>query len=1738
MKRIFVICMVLGYTYCFTQDLQNRVEELKTTCDTLQSFSSLYSDLLLFSEDEQKKWEPILDDFFTQLHSLCITKLNTVRTLLIKYSTGDTTVSDQLNSAYYSLYDALNNLEKNFAPNKYSIEERYNQLASTGALDTAVQKTIDDFKGTCDMFTTTLNLLFKTTALFPETDRISTNTQITNGIKEISAQCTQDLNAIQTQHTQIKTTSDVGTKQSLFTSLLFYINEQKTKFTKIIAPIVLLVNDKKAELDRTGAIERAEEDLKNRTLYHQKIVNFYNELDPHINEYNSIAKSARELIQSEINTGSVEVDQLSNYLNQFKSVATSFLSIYKKYGFTIHPDDLSNYVVSTYRKMIGLCCDDLAIISDNQSGKLAIPTAKQDAYDKLAMLAIRILGSSSKKLSIFISRIPESLYSADNDIMQKGYDGVFDELFTKDFASLLKEYAERKKHSSFTAYQNALQDLSVTVTHPQEQDFGYAQLFFEKLDEDLTLLLPAIADKFRQTYAQFIANLGFAYVHNIFTTMKTDAENQTLRDEAISVFRTLASYFERAQDKKNEAKYQSFAQMIIDAQNALAAARIETDKDKALALFQQAFEKFAQVGDARDATEAHIEMQKLTVNFNRTEGISLLTTYLQQHTQWKTYLENINILGNDFLLDNATDALFSDLGVASLKARSSYIKSYNAQQKIVDSLSTGTEQNMQIFHTADLILNNLGKSMQPLLDGTDAARKVLHTSNDQNYASEQLNKAEYYFDIVRNYFSAADDQWNDNVSLLIPMYPSVIAATDQDIIKTIGTGKRFTLMTLLGRHIANLYIAIAQRIESEDMLSAIQFYSTAKSYSPYLPKDIVDYLENKVRSFQEQQDAVTKIFNNAEAKQKEAMALTVQDWQPLQPTGIYESKASQIWQHVLDLYTSAFQAWYEEAESSLIDAAETYAQAYQKNVPGIFHPELGTAMIYYYQFVMYHKHNYPLKAEAVLGKMNPLVTAFLDEFEKNTQIIASAFDSDNIAFIETATTSQAYIDSMRAYLTIALSDQKHIRDSLVRSDDRIQEGFLLLTMTADSSNNIQTLSYLPTKRSINFTQFARSRADLYHHLAEIAFEKGENDIAFTAFQEANKYYHDLGMDDVVNTMAKNFQLAKTRSLADKYRFYVIPNEKDSHGIAFATVAGISVPEQYEIAIFEQQWPSDLPVAPDIIEYAKNPEQSMPDIIKNELIDMAAQLYYYQALKDYNIAYQDAANLAKTGPTEIKQILDELAKKADSFKAELNTRVSVNHSKVYLRGDDGGALYFGIVYLPVAGVPLKVEDLPYSRFPYAYLFYSAAFKLYGTEPVSIHGVMYVPGNDAAMQQALLANMAQTHISDAQRIKKENQSTINAVISKVKSISKSDFSIDLSAYVENIAQIKSVYNDVMAPHYYHAQIFYKNIGNVANHDALNNERGNVYVELSQLLSNFLIGDPLADDYQDLLWQDLDLYYKFALNIFQDPKKFADLLTKYAALKINGGNLLIQVQKKYFAAFTFYGRAYQTLKSIPQPSQDVSNQIRDAHLHVYSAAFYGSTKNILEYAQAKKELTLGDGIKMTLQDLIKKNHEDGSYIEEYNKYKKMILDALIFYSYVSTGASKMMYPDSDEQSQTPEQQADDPVMKDAQEAINKYMQDNTLTFSGVDDVIAFLWQDNAELVINGAFDSFVEEIKKATTDAQAGYAKMFVWINRLYLIFSQLYMHDFLAGVLPKDLWTQLSTDIKAEAQDIGSPSSQYL
>jgi hypothetical protein len=1102
---------------------------------------------------------------------------------------------------------------------------------------------------------------------------------------------------------------------------------------------------------------------------------------------------------------------------------------------------------------------------------------------------------------------------------------------------------------------------------------------------------------------------------------------------------------------------------------------------------------------------------------------------------------------------------FNQLSQALKSARSSYTAAltlYN--QALEPSLKSSNLLDAPTTHHTRTNISTITSASDTLssfesgVDDFIIVLKQLSENNNQQNVTDIISHAHQAVSLL----TVLDKNLNNPLTIIGRQLPSATPTTT-------------TYAILAQQILATLYIRNSSLLKPEQQELISSYYLGAYSYKAALSPDAARTVQQLVEGGDMLSQA-QKLF---------ASARMATDWTPSESDSTSSSSAEQSWNNALAASATCYASWKHTQAASLhetlqlyLNVIQEYADACAKNIPAHYQPHLRAALIRYRAYLVYRAENNTIQAELVKNSIEEDMTSFFKGAETLSTTIIPQTDDD---YSHAISTQQQLLAWQQDY-THALKIQEQIIEDQ-HSAIGTNAPLPVLLQTVLKATTTQTYACGPdfTTPTITLSTNTISLANVYKEQGDYFKNKKEHSKARDAYKNAFDIYVNQQQRDNFNPSLSDLYARET-TLAHADSVY---QAVKTIGPDTTTYPGFTAYASYFLSVYLQAIPSDFPLDQSLLDaWAQLPALSAQDIcsqlqhntdLTNKLITTAMALDFYTALasnallsamKDKNY-YDVLLNPKQVFPDERIQAylqdsrlygkkLQESIIKGSPLDPSLTTCITLytpeQHNRYLLSFNKF------ITTIPEISSGKAWQNTALTEYAAAEQFYQQA-------------------GDQAMAQTMKNLQSNAYLSHSYSLNKkidyvrssQNETPLittlisdddeRKLIEDMRLQFNKPLPADLSDDLTNALHIIQLYYGALISDL-----------DAAAEGSTNNSKnlittftGQTYETVGDFLSRYLIGNPTHNHYQSYVTTINSNYLlaqgAYALSQQDGVKRIGKkILELYETI----GDTCVQ-QALYEAAPGYYKAAEDactTMKNNQDLDSSATKSIKD-RLTIKGIKAYtrAAVQRFVTYQQARSRgitITSEDGSQQILSytNLLKKYQDamtgaaniSNSELNAYNDVNAAILDSLIYLSVVQLHKAPELYQDNNQT---------DTLINNADQLIATYLQKQHVLPQGTEiknfilDNTSFQAVSSQDLqsLIQDGYTRLIDQLLQNNIPAgehDTTVAALIKWTETWYDALTTRYMIDYLGGEQPQDQLSDLITALKAEANSLTSPASQYL
>lgn len=365
---------------------------------------------------------------------------------------------------------------------------------------------------------------------------------------------------------------------------------------------------------------------------------------------------------------------------------------------------------------------------------------------------------------------------------------------------------------------------------------------------------------------------------------------------------------------------------------------------------------------------------------------------------------------------------------------------------------------------------------------------------------------------------------------------------------------------------------------------------------------------------------------------------------------------------------------------------------------------------------------------------------------------------------------------------------------------------------------------------------------------------------------------------------------------------------------------------------------------------------------------------------------------------------------------------------------GQTISFVIQQMPISPVvPL------YATGPYAAVYFVGASGLFqpGNKLITVGGAQYVPGQDQTAYQLMLNNVAYAYLSQALQLLASGQKLVQSLVGYVTKQAKANQALDTAAFMTKYNQVKEAFvrgQSLLFASGGSAYYYFEQAGQATQAAAVKKLFLDSYQTQIEIYQQLLVGNPTSNQYNMILSDMNQIYITWSAEL--DPVKDAAAIAQnnqaIAVMFKQAGDACMKAtvtqpmfpsiqQYCYKQAAGNYQAAY-----LQYQSMNSNQQMAAMNTLVLQAYFLASNQKIQVYNAAQQKglvytpaiIEGGDGSTPTTPQQVSfaqlfqdyqtfqaGGNIDAGEIAAYNTVKNLLLDAAMYYQYLSGTYAKQI-------------------------------------------------------------------------------------------------------------------------------------
>jgi len=544
---------------------------------------------------------------------------------------------------------------------------------------------------------------------------------------------------------------------------------------------------------------------------------------------------------------------------------------------------------------------------------------------------------------------------------------------------------------------------------------------------------------------------------------------------------------------------------------------------------------------------------------------------------------------------------------------------------------------------------------------------------------------------------------------------------------------------------------------------------------------------------------------------------------------------------------------------------------------------------------------------------------------------------------------------------------------------------------------------------------------------------------------------------------------------------------------------------------------------------------------NQLL-MPQGINFTDCFVDYRLSFQP--NIVANAKTFAQQVMDQVKKSMHAFAGSTIISITVQDAST-------------VSSVNCSNMPLSPVTPFFATMATATTFLESAYTLFapGTQDISLGGTQYVPGNQAAVADAILEEMVYGYLAEGYRHWIEAQklmASLHPVAAPGKEATQvklpANFSDTFRTVQKNMIRAQALLYAPDQSAYAYAQ----KSANGALSAAVQELFFDLYGEMISWMKQCLVGDPFSANYQMLLHQINATYMNWASML--DPVKDKDQINKFngdiAQLFEKAGMMCMKTsyeeprypgyQQMHYATAAHYFLAAQKQYTALNQTQNA-----DQMAALMRKAYYqGSCQNIALYFYVKKHgvsyssSETGQVVAVSVAQMAQDNQTgfvDAAEQDAYSAVKNLLLNAGLGFDMLGNQTTKPAAKSASAVSA--------PVAKIGKTAKAKQQPSKIILYLRTKNII-----DATTLEIPYDQQGIIQKIFAVAADAYKKFEHDPVtvenWVNTLLHAVQTLYAQDYM-GVQGTQTGAQEAAQTQAffqalqkETSSLENPSSAYI
>ncbi|MBI2352724.1 hypothetical protein HYV11_00595 [Candidatus Dependentiae bacterium] len=1249
-------------------------------------------------------------------------------------------------------------------------------------------------------------------------------------------------------------------------------------------------------------------------------------------------------------------------------------------------------------------------------------------------------------------------------------------------------------------------------------------------------------------------------------TQKAQAEKQLAlaNQQQAAAAQQAQSYMQEAEKQENLGRTMitiDFLQPDTTKTNVSASLKY---LNKAENLYNQALQIYTNQDDGGSVTRCQAAIVRLNAD-QYVRGIQLL---------WILFLQS------DYVIQNRLKEKSFDVLQQFYKPDQK--KLLIANETIVEALS----DLLDLFSSVPNDFNTQ-LAILPLLQSAISSYKSAMLSHLQSHQQDQLanmtllndtkEAVETFIEIIKEMISMATVKSSFHLDKIVMQAKKIDTLFARNsLLKTmffyfpwieVGMATQQSFVSLVIQYCYRIFMNDDAK-NDQTILSKLLSLMHLKNYKRYMTGVQYNDLDTKIVALAEKIDIEKEALETYQEAQKN------NSWQnQSKKEEDYQSQADMLWNQTIQLYEVAMQlsislnvkglSSLKSLQVTYVTILQNYIQNYVKNAPVVVGYQLHVFIPLYKLYCMSQQQ----KNRSMLTFVNQMMqqlfvskSGFFDQIEQQMNSFKKSLQQNTLESV-----NNVLLTNIISKVYLVYSQQKQAAFLLQNILSLAKTPELFLSIVADDTTITVTMTFDKNDYTAQLINPIAEKMEMLQKIISQKMITAEQLEKKMNFIDAKKAYDQIQKNaeqllamvkssDDEKEYKEQYFLAKTRSMADFFASQI----ETTGAIVFGSIKNIPknyFTQRYQVNSFSLALLGNA-IPESLQGFLKLTVVPLGKAQADALALFKAYLIY-QLLQQQGISFTDCyidyrlQKKAAVSATFLRN-MQQAESDAEAFlqKFLTSTKISVAVTQQ--------AIDFVIEHMPLAAIiPL------YPSGPYAAIYYSLAADLFrpGSQLITIGGINYVPGQSQDEYQLMLTNIGYAYLSQAQKKLAEVQALAQELVQQCKKQIAAKVAIDEKSFLMAYNRIKQYFLNAQSllfaqggsAYFYFEQAKQDQLAALTKQLFLNS-----YKTYISLLMPLLIGNPVSDQY-NLILSDLNqMYVLWSTQL--DPVKDAELIEKNhlavvylfqvagdACMKNSFMQPMFGIKQYYYMqAAANYMAANNQYLSIQETQQADTMQLKALYAYLCASnqkvnLYYFAKNNGLFYIPAQVE---GSGVsnviapqKISFQNLFEEYQNfqaggniDAGKIAAYDVVKKLLLDASMYYQFLSKNYAKRVVAKA---SNSKKSSSLNP------ELIHYLKVKNILTAE--QDTILFAHKDILPKLFALSDDVYVQ--------FENNFSVLTDWCNSLNEAIAYQYIDDYEGGLdqsesileQTEDLqtkWQSFFIALQKESSSLQNPSSAYV